>query len=423
MASIPALSTEDTLERARGFRLMDKSKQELIEEISFYKQYIQQLECSREADRFADMSCGVDGWYQRILKTMNEGFSIRDQNTLFTYVNDKFCDMLGYSRNELLGYPIGHFVDKTCLPVLEEELQKRRSGLRSTYELKWKRKDGTPLYTILSAAPLFDDAGRHVGGFGIMTDITPRRLAEKKVKDYQRKLRSLASELSLAEERERRRIAAELHDRIGQSLAITKIKLGVLGEKVHASNVRQEIGEIRSLIDQTIQDTRSLTLEISPPILYELGFEAAVEWLSEHVQQQHGLSTAFSCDGRIEPLGSDVRVLLFKVVQELLINIVKHAGAEAASVSLYEEGDRLRIAVQDNGRGFEVERIKSSSGHMAGFGLFNICERINDLGGRVDVRSAPGEGTCITVSAPRKSPPLRAFEREGYDHDEDPSGG
>ncbi len=403
---------------------MDKSKQELIEEISFYRQYIQQLECSREAARFADMSCGVDDWYQRILKTMNEGFSIRDQNTLFTYVNDKFCDMLGYSRYELLGYPIGHFVDQACLPVLEAELQKRQSGLRSTYELTWKRKDGTPLYTILSAAPLFDDAGRYVGGFGIMTDITPRRLAEKKVKDYQRKLRSLASELSLAEERERRRIAAELHDRIGQSLAITKIKLGVLGEKVHAASVQQEIEEIRSLIDQTIQDTRSLTLEISPPILYELGFEAAVEWLSEHVQQQHGLRTTFSCDGKLEPLGGDVRVLLFKVVQELMINIVKHARAKEASVSLYEEeGDRLRIAVEDDGRGFEVDRIKSSTGHMAGFGLFNICERINDLGGRVDVRSAPGKGTCIAVSAPRKSPPLRAFERERHDHDEDSSGG
>lgn len=396
---------------------MEKSKEELIEEISFYKRYIQQLESSRANEALESMSCGVDDWYQRILKTMNEGFSIRDQNTLFTYVNDKFCDMLGYDRNELLGSPISRFIDPSCLPVLESELQKRKSGQRSTYELNWRRKDGTPLYTILSAAPLFDDAGRYVGGFGIMTDITPRRLAEKKVASYQSKLRSLASELSLAEERERRRIAAELHDRIGQSLAITKIKLGVLGEKVGSSEVRQEVEEVRTLINQTIQDTRSLTVEISPPILYELGFEAAVEWLGEHIQEQHGLSTKVTCDGKLEPLGNDVRVLLFKVVQELLINIVKHAQAEEAVVSLFAEGDGLRIVVEDDGCGFEVEGIRSSIGHMAGFGLFNICERINDLGGRVVVRSKPRKGTHITVSSPRRSTPHQPFTSESHDED------
>jgi PAS domain S-box-containing protein len=325
--------------------------------------------------------------------------------------------MLGYLRNELLGYPLSKFIDEKCLPTLEGELEKRKSGVRSTYELKWRRKDGTALYTIISAAPLFDGGGRYVGGFGIMTDITPRRLAEKKLENYQSKLRSLASELSLAEERERRRIAAELHDRIGQSLAITKIKLGVLGEKVQSSDLLQDITEIRTLIDQTIKDTRSLTLEISPPILYELGFEAAVEWLSEHVQQQHGLSVGFSCDGKVEPLGNDVRVLLFKVVQELLINVVKHAKAKAAAVSLCGEEDRLRILVEDDGRGFEVESIRSSMGYMAGFGLFNICERINDLGGRVDVRSVPGRGTRITVSSPRKSTFPRSFERKSREED------
>lgn len=236
---------------------MNRSKEELLEELAFYKEYIQQLEISREIIEFEKLNHGVDDWYQRILKTMNEGFSIRDQSTRFTYVNDKFCDMLGYSRKELLGFPIGRFVDQKYISVLDEELKKRKAGLRSTYELNWLRKDGTQLYTILSAAPLFDDAGRYVGGFGIMTDITPRRLAEKKLEDYQNKLRSLASELSLAEERERRRIAAELHDRIGQSLATTKIKLGVLGEKVRSSELFQEIVEIRELIDQTIKDTRS----------------------------------------------------------------------------------------------------------------------------------------------------------------------
>ena len=114
-----------------------------------------------------------EDWYQRLLKTMNEGFSIRDENSLFSYVNDKFCEMIGYTRDELIGRAIEDFVDKKELPVLKEELEKRKKGMRSTYELTWTRKDGSILHTMMSAAPLFDDDGNFKGGFGAMTDITP----------------------------------------------------------------------------------------------------------------------------------------------------------------------------------------------------------------------------------------------------------
>ncbi len=342
-------------------------------------------------------------WYRRLLKTMNEGFTIRDENTLFTYVNDKFCEMLGYTREELIGRQIDDFVDHADLATLSKQLKKRKRGTRSTYELIWLRKNGKKLYTIMSAAPLFDDAGNFRGGFGAMTDITPRKLAEKKLITYQGKLKSMASELSLTEERERRRIAAELHDRIGQTLAIAKIKLGALMELTSSSSIVKELDEIRDLVEHTIRHTRSLTVELSPPILYELGLVAAVEWFTERIQKQYAIETQFEDDSHPKPLDEDVRVLLFKVVQELLFNVVKHSHARNARVTIRKDNDIIRIVIEDDGVGFKIHGHKSQIGQKTGFGLFSISERLDHIGGHFELDSSPDRGTCAMVSAPLKT--------------------
>jgi len=356
------------------------------------------------------MQKNSEDWYQRLLKTMNEGFSIRDENTLFTYVNDKFCEMMGYKRGELIGRPIEDFVDRTNIETLNEQLEKRKKGVRSTYELTWIKKDKQKLYTIMSAAPLFDDRGRFRGGFGAMTDITPRKLVEKKLITYRNKLRSLASELSLAEERERRRIAAELHDRIGQTLAVTRMKLDALRESATTRNLITDLDEIRVLIDQTINDTRSLTIELSPPILYELGFESAVDWLTEQTQKQHGIEMVFKTDSTLKPLWNDLSVVLFKVVQELIFNVVKHAKAQRSKVSLCRDEERIKIVVEDDGVGFDMSEKIHSMGVNGCFGLFSIRERLESFGGDIDVATAPGRGTRVIVTAPL-DPSLKAEKR------------
>lgn len=394
----------------------DKTKEQLIDELSVLRHNLKKAQGEwnnkkRGSGRLQDS----EDWYQRLLKTMNEGFSIRDENTLFSYVNDKFCEMLGYKREELIGRPIEDFVDRMDANILNEQLEKRKRGVRSTYEVTWIKKDEKKLYTIMSAAPLFDDKGRFRGGFGAMTDITPRKLAEKKLITYRNKLRSLASEISLAEERERRRIAAELHDRIGQALAITRIKLDALRESATTRDLIIDMDEIRALIDQTIHDTRSLTIELSPPILYELGFEAAVDWLAEQTHKRHGIEMVFETDSVPKPLRDDVRVVLFKVVQELIFNVVKHAKAHTAKISLRRDGERIRIVVEDDGVGFDMSEKIHSIGENGCFGLFSIRERLESFGGRLEVVTEPGEGTQVIIVTPLE-PCLKGEERAGYDH-------
>jgi PAS domain S-box-containing protein len=234
----------------------------------------------------------------------------------------------------------------------------------------------------------------------LRAEIKTRKQAQTKLLVYQSQLRSLASELSLAEERTRRQIATDVHDHIGQNLAIAKMKLQLLAETVHAPGDRLTVDEIGDIIAATIESTRTLTFEISPPVLYELGFEAAVEWLLRKARKQRHLETDFQTDGRKKPLDETVCVFLFQAVRELLMNIAKHAGAKNVTVSVRRLNDDIQVSVADDGVGFNTKKLESLQPNPAGFGLFSIRERLSYIGGKLRIHSAPGKGTEIIIIAP-----------------------
>ena len=244
---------------------------------------------------------------------------------------------------------------------------------------------------------LLDALAEHIG------DIIDHRRDKEKLLDYQAQLKSLASELSLTEERERRRIATELHDRISQFLVISKVRLEALRESAVSEDFAKSLREICNSLDQVIQNTRSLTFDLSSPILYELGFEAAVaEWFDEQFKAKHDISTEFEDDGLPKPLNDDIRVLLFRDVRELLINVIKHANAHKVKVSIHKAGENIKVIVEDNGAGFDISEITSIATKTGGFGLFSIRERLKQLGGHLEIISKPGRGTKVTLTAPLK---------------------
>ncbi|MHC4540730.1 MAG: sensor histidine kinase [Planctomycetota bacterium] len=234
-------------------------------------------------------------------------------------------------------------------------------------------------------------------------DITERKGAEQKVLDDREQLKSLASQLSLTEERERHRIATELHDQIGQSLVISKIKLDQLRQCESAGAMTGALDEVSRCLGQVIADTRTLTFDLSHPILYELGFEAAVaDWLTEQIEEKHGLETDFEDDGHSKPLDDDIRALLFRNVRELLINVVKHAQAGHVKVSVRRADKDICVCVEDDGMGFDPVEVAAMAAKRAEFGLFSIRERLEQLGGHIEIESRPGLGTKITMNAPLK---------------------
>lgn len=175
-------------------------------------------------------------------------------------------------------------------------------------------------------------------------------------------------------------MANYLHDVIGQTLAIIKMRVRKLqkGELPPAS--REILGDVRDLIDTSILNTQSLTFDLCPPILYELGFDAAIEWLTERMQNQHGIGIALQLDGHVKSLPQDIRILLFQATREVLINVVKHAEARHVHVRLGQDGDSVRITIRDDGSGFEPGDSRAPAGG-GGFGLFNIRERLTHFGG------------------------------------------
>jgi len=234
-------------------------------------------------------------------------------------------------------------------------------------------------------------------------EIGVRKRAEGQVASYQDNLRFLASSVSLAEERERRRLAVYLHDQIGHTLALANIKLGELQKSLlgqFPGYPTAELEKTGSLLEQAIRDTHSLTFKISSPILYELGLAAALEWLTEQVQKDHSISTRFIADGSTDPLDDDVRVLLFQAVNELLVNVVKHSQAQNVEVSIRREGGNLQVEVGDDGVGFQIPQTAPDRRERCGFGLFSIRERLRPYGGFLQVQSEPGAGTHITLIVP-----------------------
>jgi len=219
--------------------------------------------------------------------------------------------------------------------------------------------------------------------------------AERKIREYYKRLRSLSSELTLAEERERRRLANELHETLGQVLAITRIKIAGLKDSISGGAV----DEILALMDEAILRTRSLTLELSSPVLEQFGLVSAVEWLAEQMQERYGVPIAFNCNGNIEEPDNDCRILLFQSTRELIINSITHANARMIKIDLRKEKQMIRIEVTDDGVGFDAMLIHRTSG----FGLLSIRERLKYVGGRMLIKTGLGKGTRIAMLAPIRS--------------------
>jgi signal transduction histidine kinase len=234
-------------------------------------------------------------------------------------------------------------------------------------------------------------------------DISNRKQAEQKILDDQAQLKSLASQLSVTEEQERRRIAIELHDQIGQSLVFSKFKLEDLQQSATSSELTKALDEICNYIGQIIQDTRTLTFDLSSPILHEFGFEAAVtDWLDVQIRQKHGIKTEFEDDGQPKPLDDDIQALLFRNVRELLVNIIKHAHAHKVKVSIRRVNENIRIDVEDDGKGFDAVKVTSNAAKETKFGLFSIRQRLEQLGGKFEIQSEPSNGSKFSMKVPIK---------------------
>jgi len=275
----------------------------------------------------------------------------------------------------------------------------RLEALRSphaprTIEYRLRRKDGRTLWVQERLQCLLDAHGRPWRIEGTIYDVTEAREAQTRAQEYQEALKGLAKELSKAGERERRRIATELHDRIAQNLIALKMRVAsaaASGPEGWAGALR----ETEETLDQIIRGVSGLCFEISSPILYHVGLESALEWLVEKWRARGGAEARFSKRGAAADLDHDSAEMFYQAVRELLNNCGKHAGANKVSVSFRATPEEVTVVVKDDGRGF-CPAEKSE-----GYGLISIRERFAQAGGCCHIESAPGQGATIRLRLPR----------------------
>ena len=238
-----------------------------------------------------------------------------------------------------------------------------------------------------------------------LNETLEQRVAERTATATRRaaQLQALAAQLTQTEHRERHRLAQILHDHLQQLLYAARLHLEPLRRRDSVDATAQEtVDRVDSLLGECIAESRSLTVQLCPPVLHEAGLAAAVEWLARHMEQTCGLNVEIDVDPQAEPESEGIRILLFEAVRELLFNVVKHAGTGSARVAMIvAPDDGVRMTVFDEGAGWAKADVKLDSATTSGFGLFSIRERLELMGGRLEIETAPGRGTRVSIWAPR----------------------
>jgi PAS domain S-box-containing protein len=341
--------------------------------------------------------------YRRLVELSPDAIFVARKGKI-VFINAAGARLFGASEpSQLLERPVRDFIHQDYREAVQKSLLEVEENAvpAPLLQARYLRLEGTAVDVEAAAAP-FIFRGM-AAALVIARDITERRSLEEKIYAYQRELRSAALEMSAiesrVEERERHLIAADLHDFVGQNLVVMQFKLAALLKSPSFGELMSHVEEIRELIRRTIQYTRSLTVELSPPILVEIGFTAAVEALAEGFEKTHGIPVSVEDDGRPKEIDDDTRYLLFRSVRELLMNVVKHSEASCVKISIGRTDGLVHVVVEDNGKGSDMAKVSDKKG---GFGLFTIRQRLKGLGGYCEIESRPAAGTKVTLAAPLK---------------------
>ena len=336
--------------------------------------------------------------YRSLVDNSIVGVFITTIDGRLTFVNDAIVQIYDFDSPEQM---ISHGVLERWKDIKDRDrmlAELQEHGRVTNFEAETITQTGRHIHILFSAKKI----GKNI--FGMLMDITKRKKAEQKIFDYQQRLKTLASRLTIAEEKKRRAIAADLHDQVGQSLALARIQLSSARKFASDSKLEDILGDISETLLNCIKDTKQLLFELSSPTMHKLGLSSAIsEWLEVQIEGKHDLKTEFINNitgNRTKTLDSDMRTILFRNARELVFNVIKHARANKVSVRLEDRSPSIRIIVEDDGIGFDPRTIAQARSKTSGFGLFSVEELMSDLGGSLSIVSEPGKGCTAILSAP-----------------------
>ena len=336
------------------------------------------------------------------IEQSGEGIAIFDTNGCFKFVNSTMEKMHGFNKGELIGKHHSVYIpddQKHNIDFFKNKMQ--QNGLYDADSFH-KRKDGSIFPVHVHGTVLANSDSSCAGVLISVRDITKRRKAVQKLREQRRNLRELTNELSLSEERQRRKIAGNLHDQLSQILAVAVMRLELVKESCD-TELEMQIRDITDSIHKAIDSVRKVIYDLSSSTLYRFGLKAAIfEYISNIFQKYEEIKCIFISDEKEVLLKEEIQILIFQSVRELLFNVIKYAQAGKVIVEMKAEGDFLTVSVTDDGIGFDVSKagLLNKSG---GFGLFHIKERLVHIGGLLKIESQPDKGSRFYLKVPFKN--------------------
>lgn len=338
--------------------------------------------------------------YKELYDFAPTGYVTLDQFGLIIEANLTAAALLKLARAALIGKHIQSFMDRQNADAFHLFLRKPLPpGMKEILECRLHPAEGAPFEISLNVGGEFDRSGRLVRYRVVLVDVSVLKLMERQARETGDRLRSLASELNLSEERTRKAIAQTLHDEVGQMLALARMKLSSALDPPKETAVETIVADVLDMLGSIIRETRSLMVEISPPVLHDFGLAAAIDWMAERKSSKHGMAIETTISGDFSDLEHDMNVMLYQMTRELLVNIVKHSGGRHVLVNVERDEHTIGITVRDDGKGFDARKAGSSAAD-SGFGLFSIRERLKSYNGSLQIESKKGRGTTVSIRLP-----------------------
>jgi PAS domain S-box-containing protein len=385
---------EEALKKARDEleRRVDARTAELAEANEELRQRIH--ECERAE---ADLRESEQKYSTLVEDALIGVYIIRDGEIVFA--NDKFADIYGYPKDELIGMDSLKLVHPDDRPLVKKMREKRLTGKKvpSEYEIRGLKKNGDIIWVMRSYS-LIKYNGRPAIS-GIVADMTKRRLAEDALRKSDKELRILSNQLLSAEEKERKRIARELHDGIGQALSAIKFSVENSLRELHNGTHPSDLKSLESVIpltQKTIEEVRRIVKDLRPSILDDLGILATIAWFCREFQNVYsGIRIEKDIAIKENDIPLPLKTVIYRVLQEALNNVAKHSRADTVDLSMKKTPAGIEFVVKDNGTGFDLEKTIAQKPAQRGFGLASMRERVELSEGMFDICSVIGNGTTI----------------------------
>lgn len=330
--------------------------------------------------------------YRQIVETAQEGIWMIDENNKTVFVNQKMCDILEYSADEMLGKENTCFLDDKGRESSSVSLARRRKGVAENMDKQFITKSGKLIWTNMSANPIYGKQGEYKGALAMISDISVKvKLQEQLMNEQMNKQREIVKAVMIAQERERNHLGQELHDNINQILSAAKLYLSAAGKK--NAQLKKLIEYPIELLDTSIEEIRSLCRKMVTPIK-NIDLEDMAQRLVDDFNQNSTIKGNFSYSIINQSLPDDLKLNIYRIIQEQTNNILKYSEAKNVNISISENDNIINIVVEDDGKGFNV------SSKRKGIGISNMINRIESYNGQIEIKSSEGNGCKIFVSIP-----------------------